>query len=195
MPTLPNESIPLFLEKENSFDTKVSCIDIEMLIKIHYVWNSFRMFRFFFSCPFQSRDIEQQQIIPPPPPGSPPLHLPQPKLKDPDKFILNRVLYFHYDPRFNKMIVTETPPHLMPMMMAQPPPILKTNHIMAPMEPAQPPQPPFMYKSNNIRHHNDIKLSKSKTSSSKTYHSSSHKSLHPSNETNLIVLSSSPSNA
>lgn len=159
---------------------------------------------------------DEQQSVPPPPPGSPPPHLPQPRLKDPDKFIVNQLLYFHYDLRSNEMIVTPAP-HLLPMMngpMAIPPPIIQSNLPPQPVQQIQPPlapppsvavQPPaYPFKVNSSRHHSDAKVSKSSrsstssssSSSSKHYHSSSHKpSLHTTNDTNLIVLSSSPSNA
>lgn len=146
-------------------------------------------------------------MVPPAPPGSPPPQLPQPKLKDPEKLATNHLLYFHYDGRSNKMIITplnsrfDTPPHMMPpimmpVMIPQPPQMMKSNHIMPlVMEPTPPPgQPPYIYKSNNVRHHTDTKsVSKPKSSSTKGYHSSAHKSLHPNSEANnLIVLSSSP---
>lgn len=59
-------------------------------------------------------------------------------------------------------------------------------------QPTPHPLPPVQFKSS-VRHHGDTKVSKSKSSSSNNYHSS-HKSMHTNNETNLIVLSSSPSN-
>lgn len=160
---------------------------------------------------------DEQQTVPPPPPGSPPPHLPQPRLKDPDKFIVNQLLYFHYDLRSNEMIITPAP-HLMPMMngpMAIPPPIIQSNLPLQQVQQIHPPLPPpstvvvqqpaYPFKVNSSRHHSDSKVSKSSrsstsssssSSSSKHYHSSSHKpSMHTSNDTNLIVLSSSPSNA
>lgn len=148
------------------------------------------------------REINEQQIVPPPPPGSPPPQLPQPKLKDPEKFIVNQLLYFHYDIRRNEMIVTPAP-HLMPMMnamppntMALPPPVVQQTAPPPTIQKVPPvPVQPYPFKSNSSRHHNDAKVLKSsRTSSSKHYHSS-HKSMHVSNDTNLIVLSSSPSNA
>lgn len=36
-------------------------------------------------------------MAPPPPPGSPPPHLEQPKLKYPEKYITQRMIYFHYN--------------------------------------------------------------------------------------------------
>lgn len=149
--------------------------------------------------------VEEKEVVPPAPPGSPPPQLPQPRLKDPNKFIVNQLLYFHYDLRANKMIITPAP-HMMPMMNPTiiptiiPPPMQPIQQML-PIQPMQaiPTVPPNisvaqpMYKSASTRHHSDIKISKSiRSSSSKHYHSS-HK--HASNETNLIVLSSSPSNA
>lgn len=42
--------------------------------------------------------------IPPPPPGSPPPQLVQPKLKNPEKYIQHRMIYFHYNEMVSTMI-------------------------------------------------------------------------------------------
>lgn len=149
-----------------------------------------------FILPYQ-RECELQNIVPPPPPGSPPPHLLQPKLKDPDRFIVKQLLYFHYDLRVNEMIVTPTPHLMMPMMksMTIPPPIIQQVPPAIQQLPSVQPVQPYPYKtSTSSRHHSVAKASKSNRSSSSKHYHSSHKPIHASNETNLIVLSSSPSN-
>lgn len=53
-----------------------------------------------FILPLNIQDKEEildEHIPPPPPPGSPPIHLTQPKLKNSEKYITQRMIYFHYD--------------------------------------------------------------------------------------------------
>lgn len=128
-------------------------------------------------------------MAPPPPPGSPPPQLPQPKLKNPEQH--NQFLYFRYDLNVNKMIISPSQP-MMPIMINVPPPIQQMNvQQMTPIQPY-----PYNSNSNNGRYHNDAKITKSsRSSSSKHYHSSSNKPMYATNETNLIVISSTPSNA
>lgn len=139
---------------------------------------------FFIRFQFDTKDIkvEEEQIIPPPPPGSPPPNLPQPTLKNPEKFIVNQLIFFHYNIHTHEIYVS---PFHYPTHDVQ----SQHSHQQQPQHQQTPPPTSYSYKSN-------AKLTKSnRVPSSKHFHSSSHKSsLHNPNENNLIILSNSPSN-
>lgn len=50
-----------------------------------------------------------ESYVPAPPSGLPPSHLRQPKLKNPDKFIVNQLIYFHYNIQEHSMYVSPYP--------------------------------------------------------------------------------------
>lgn len=51
----------------------------------------------------------EDEFVPGPPPGSPPAHLPQPTLKNPEKFMVNQMIYFHYNINDHSMYVSPCP--------------------------------------------------------------------------------------
>lgn len=53
--------------------------------------------------------ILENEFVPEPPPGSPPASLPQPILKCPEKFIVNQLIYFHYNINNHSMYVSPCP--------------------------------------------------------------------------------------
>lgn len=171
----PSDSVNSFLGKENSFDFKVSDEtnrnDNFEKRSNHNILSQMQ---------FDARDVklEAELIVPLPPPGSPPLNLPQPTLKNPDKYIVNQLIYFHYNIHTHEMYPS---PFSYPTHIPGPP----THTIQS--QPVSQPPISYSYKSSN-------KIPKSsRVSSSKHYHST-HKTTHNSSETNLIVLSNSPLN-
>lgn len=58
----------------------------------------------------------EDEFVPAPPVGSPPAHLPQPILKNPEKFLVNQLIYFHYNINEHWMYVSPCsfPSHTQP---------------------------------------------------------------------------------
>lgn len=62
-----------------------------------------------------------------PPPGTPPHNLPQPTLKNPDKYIVNQLIYFHYNIHTHEMYVSPFPYPTHDT--GAPPPAALHNHV------------------------------------------------------------------
>lgn len=118
-----------------------------------------------------------ENFVPGPPNGSPTPHLKQPKLKRPEKFIHNQLMYFHFNQFESRMYVSScpNPDHLAP--------------IAKPMQSAIPTvittQQTYAYNKHKVQMDSprDVKVV------SRTPLSVQQKSFHPT-ESNLIVLQS-----
>lgn len=98
---------------------------------------------------FQSNDAEKNEIqteesyVPPPPPGSPLLSYEQPRLKNPEKFIVNHLIYFHYNIQEHAMYVS---PYSYPTHMLVTKPL--TSHAQTPQVPQIQQPPPWALNAN-----------------------------------------------
>lgn len=126
-----------------------------------------------------SRNEEaDENYVPGPPDGSPTPHLRQPKLKCPEKFIVNQLMYFHYNQYDHSMYVSPfpNPAH-------QPPPTAK--HMQSAIPTVITTQPTYAYNKHKVQMDSpkDVKVV------SRTPLSVQQKPFH-SADSNLIVLQS-----
>lgn len=136
-----------------------------------------------FKVKASSKTEERQEFVPGPPEGSPLPGLLQPKLKNPDKFQVNRLMYFHYDTLAHLMYISpcRTPTHdkVAPSQMMPP-------------DQFQPVPPPFQFKHSTYAEPPAELVPKAPP---RTPLGTQQKPTH-SNESNLIVLqSNSPTNS